>query len=165
MASPTPLAVAVTTVMQASPATVYGLISDITRMSEFSPETFRTSWLDGATGPRVGARFKGSNAIGKLKWSTKPWVTEAEPGMLFAFKVPGKSGPQWRYELTPVDCGTQVTESMRQEVPSPAVIRLMQRRAGVTDRAEHLRSGMITTLDRLAAAAVAHDHAPTTAKA
>lgn len=164
MRTPTPLAVSVTTEIEASPATVYGLISDITRMSQYSPETCRTSWLDGATAPRVGARFKGDNAIGRLHWSTRPTVTAAEPGVLFAFKVPGRSGPEWRYELTEVPGGTRVTESMSQQVPSPALIRFLQRRAGVTDRAEHLRSGMITTLDRLAAAAALHG-APTTTKA
>jgi hypothetical protein len=49
-----------------------------------------------------------------------------------------------------------VTESMRQERPTPLPIRFLQRRAGVTDRAEHQRAGMVVTLDRLAAAAEQH---------
>ncbi len=38
------------------------------------------SWLDDATGPAVGARFKGSNKRGFARWSTTNKVVEAEPG-------------------------------------------------------------------------------------
>lgn len=158
------LEVSVTTVIDAHPATIYDLISDITQIHRFSPETVAACWLDGASGPRVGARFRGTNAIGRLRWSTKPTVSAAEPGVRFAFTVPGRSGPEWTYQLAEVPGGTRVTESMCQQAPSPALIRCLQRRAGVTDRAEHLRQGMITTLDRLAAAAAPHG-APTTTKA
>lgn len=44
-------------VMAASPSTLYALIADVTRMPEFSPEIVECRWLDGATGPTVGARF------------------------------------------------------------------------------------------------------------
>ena len=47
---------------------------------------------------------------------------------------------------------------MQQNRPSPLLIRIIQRRAGVVDRSAHLRQGMITTLDRLAAAAVDQEH-------
>ena len=158
MTRPAPLAVSVTRLIEAESATVYDLISDITRMNQFSSETVQTSWLDGATEARVGARFKGTNAIGGTRWSTKPVVTAADPGQRFAFTVPGRSGPVWTYQLEPVAGGTEVTEPMRQNRPSPLLIRIIQRRAGVVDRSAHLRQGMITTLDRLAAAAVDQEH-------
>ena len=158
MTKPAPLAISVTALIRTDPATVYDLISDINRMNQFSPETVQTSWLDGATEARVGARFKGTNAIGGTRWSTKPVVTAADPGQRFAFTVPGRSGPVWTYQLEPVAGGTEVTESMRQNRPSPLLIRIIQRRAGVVDRSAHLRQGMITTLDRLAAAAVDQEH-------
>ena len=41
--------------MNASPQQVWALVSDVTRIGEFSPETFEAEWLDGATGPEVGA--------------------------------------------------------------------------------------------------------------
>lgn len=87
------------------------------------------------TAPAVGARFKGTNRIGKTSWSTKPTVTVADRGRHFAFKVPGKSGARWSYEFSPIAEGTLVTESMSQEVASQLPIRIIQRRAGVTDRA------------------------------
>ena len=40
---------------------VYDLVADITNMGRWSPECFRTAWVDGATAPVPGARFKGWN--------------------------------------------------------------------------------------------------------
>ena len=42
----------------ASPEAVYALVSDITRMGEWSPECRECTWANGATGPAVGARFR-----------------------------------------------------------------------------------------------------------
>src|ERR1700727_265994 len=49
----------VTVHMAASADRVWHLVSDITRVGEFSPETFEAEWLDGARGPVPGARFRG----------------------------------------------------------------------------------------------------------
>ena len=152
MTKPRPVNVTVEATIAAEPETVYDLVADITRMSEWSPETTDTAWIKGATGPAEGARFKGTNQLGKASWSTKPTITEADRGTAFEFKVPGKSGPTWRYEFHPVDGGTRVIESVRQAAPSPAIIRFIQRRNGVTDRPAHLADGMRTTLANLAAA-------------
>ena len=162
MASATALKLSVSSVIAADPATLYGLISDVTRMPEYSPETVKVSWTDKSTMAQVGATFKGVNKLGFLSWSTKPTVTVAEPGRQFAFKVPGGSGPTWTYTFEPVAGGTRVTESIEQSKPSPAIIRFMQRRAGVTDRSANLRSAMATTLQRLAAVAT-NNSATTTA--
>ncbi len=162
MASATALKLSVSSVIAADPATLYGLISDVTRMPEYSPETVKVSWTDKSTTAQVGATFKGVNKLGFLSWSTKPTVTVAEPGRQFAFKVPGGSGPTWTYTFEPVAGGTKVTESIEQSKPSPAIIRFMQRRAGVTDRSANLRSAMATTLQRLAAVAT-NNSATTTA--
>ncbi len=52
---------------------VYALISDITRMSEWSPECIHCEWTDEATGPAVGARFKARNKGGRgPAWFDKP---------------------------------------------------------------------------------------------
>ena len=78
---------------------VYELVSDITRMAEFSPETVAATWLGDADQAVAGARFKGTNAIGKLRWSTKPTVTAADPSRRFSFKVPGRFGATWVVSL------------------------------------------------------------------
>jgi hypothetical protein len=95
--------------VDAPPAQVYALVSDVTRMGEWSPETHTCEWIEGATGPAVGARFKGSNKRGILRWSTKPTVTVADPGEEFAFDV-GKD-TRWSYKFAPKDGGTDLTES------------------------------------------------------
>lgn len=115
MSRPTPVCVSVSKVIPARPSTLYDLISDVTRMGDFSPETVSARWLDGATGPRVGARFEGTNRIGRARWSTKPQVVTAEPGRCFTFRVPGRSGALWTYTFQTTDGGsTLVTESMQQ---------------------------------------------------
>ena len=40
----------VTVHMKATPEQVWDLVSDVTRIGEFSPETFEAEWVDGATG-------------------------------------------------------------------------------------------------------------------
>jgi hypothetical protein len=155
MTKPQPLSVTVTRVIPAEASTLFNIVSDITTMPSHSPETVATEWLDGATGPAVGARFKGTNNLGPNKWSSKPTITELVDGRVFAFKVPGKTGATWTYTFEPTANGTIVTESMAQTKPSPLPIRLLLRRAGVTDRAANLRDGMTRTLERLEATAVA----------
>jgi hypothetical protein len=67
-----PLSVTVSKVIPTGAEALYDLVADITSMHKFSPENTEGVWLKGATGPVVGAQFKGSNQLGKAKWSTKP---------------------------------------------------------------------------------------------
>ena len=133
----------------ASPEQLYDIIADVTRIGELSPECTGAEWAGKEGGPFVGAKFKGSNELGKSKWSTKPVVTAAERGTVFEFKVPMGFGPRWRYEFHAVDGGTRVVESVSQEKPSPWFIRRAQKKAGVTDRGAHVADGMRQTLARL----------------
>ena len=153
MSKQAPLDISVSTVIAASAERIYDLVADVTQMHRFSPENTSGTWLKGATVPTVGAQFKGTNRLGKATWSTKPTVTAADRGTRFAFKVPGSAGPEWTYTFESVDGGTRVTETMVQTKSSPAIIRLIQRLNGVTDRPANLRNAMHTTLARLAEAA------------
>ncbi len=106
---------AVTVHMKASPESVWELVSDVTKIGSYSPETFEAEWLDGATGPSVGARFRGHvkrNGKGPIYWTTCT-VTDCVPGEAFAFGVGSSDKPLnvWRYELSPNGDGTDVTES------------------------------------------------------
>lgn len=91
--------------VRASPEAVYDQISDVTRMGQFSPETVSAIWLNGVEVARVGARFRGPNVLGHLRWSTSPTVTVADRGREFAFTVPGRSGPRCTFCLEPADGG------------------------------------------------------------
>ena len=141
--------------MDVTPEEVYALVADVTRTPEFSPEVLRCTWLEGATGPAVGARFEAVNKAGRgPSWKNRPVVTAAVPGRLFAFARTEKfSGTvEWRYTFTPEGNGTRVTESY--EVTRP-VTRfgwfIIGRVFGCTDRRADLRAGMETTLQRMAA--------------
>ena len=41
--------------IEAAPEEVWALVSDVTRIGEFSPETFEARWTRGSTGPVEGA--------------------------------------------------------------------------------------------------------------
>lgn len=99
--------------IDATPQQVYDAVSDLTRMGEFSPECRRVEWLDGAAGPRPGARFVGHNQGGPLSWSRRGRVISAEAGREFSFVTEegGREGTLWTYRLSPAGRGTLVTES------------------------------------------------------
>ena len=71
--------------VSAPPEKLYDLVSDVTRMGEWSPETAKCESIGGATGPAVGARFKGTNKR-RVWWSTDATVVAAERGRRFAFE-------------------------------------------------------------------------------
>jgi uncharacterized protein YndB with AHSA1/START domain len=142
------------TVHFAAPAAeVWDLVSDITRIGEFSPETFEARWADGATGPRVGARFRGHvrrNGRGPVYWTTCT-VTASEPGREFAFTVNGPGDTivnAWRYQLDPGQGGTDVTESF--ELPGTLPFRLYWSVAGRARLRTNL-TGMRVTLEKMKA--------------
>jgi hypothetical protein len=101
--------------MNASAQAVWNLVTDITRIGEFSPETFDAEWLDGATGPALGVRFRGHvkrNEIGPTYWTTCR-ITYCEPGSDFGYTIVinNRSINNWRYQITPAGGGVDVTES------------------------------------------------------
>lgn len=108
----------VTVRMRAPAGAVWALVTDVSRIGEFSPETLAGRWIGGATGPAVGAKFQGHvkrNGRGPMYWTTCR-VVECEPGRVFAFVVelPGLSGVNtWRYVLQPDGEDTVVTESFQ----------------------------------------------------
>ena len=140
---------------------VWDLVSDVTRMGEWSPENTGAEWVSG-TPAQVGARFKGRNKRGKATWSTTCEVTEAERGRVFAFAVGKKPDSVWRYDLTALPDGrTRIVESYELAKPIGAISRLVTRLStGVSDREDDLERGMRTTLERLAAAAQQEDASP-----
>jgi uncharacterized protein YndB with AHSA1/START domain len=151
----------VTVHMAASPQRVWELVSDITRVGRYSPETFEAEWLDGATGPAVGARFRGHvkrNGKGPTYWTTCT-VIASEPAREFAFGVGSVARPLnvWRYQLEPAEGGTDVTESF--QLASTPLLRLYWALLGWA-RGPTNRNGMRTTLERIKNDAERSDGAP-----
>jgi uncharacterized protein YndB with AHSA1/START domain len=88
---------------------VWAVVSDIQVMPLGSAELQRVEWLDGRSGPGLGARFAGHNqheAFGE--WSTTSQIVEFEPPRVFAWAVgdPGWPSSIWRFSLEPRDGGT-----------------------------------------------------------
>ena len=143
----------VTVHMQAAPEAIWDLVADVTRIGEFSPETFEAEWLDGATGPAVGAKFRGHvkrNGIGPIYWAPCE-VTECEPGRTFGFAVGTADRPMnsWRYEITPTpDGGADVTESFA--LPENIATRVYWLLLGWA-RGRTNERGMRQTLERIKA--------------
>ena len=139
--------------VQARPETIYSILSDVTRTPELSPEVTRCQWLDGATGPVVGARFKATNKMpNRPAFSNKPVVTIAEPGRTFAFSrtEPFGGTVEWKYALEPDGDATIVTESYTVTKPVSAVgWFIIGGLFGRKDRRTDLREGMQQTLRRL----------------
>ena len=136
----------------AAPETVWGLVAEITRMGEWSPECVRAEWEDGATGPAVGAHFHGYNRAGTFEWDASAIVTECEPGTVFAFEVPrvDDTPTTWRFELAPSADGTTLTESFH----APR-INVEGSPANFEGRFETLDRAIKTTITNIKAAAEA----------
>ncbi len=143
------------TVRMAAPADkIWGLVSDITNTGKFSPETFDTEWLGGATAPAIGVEFRGH--VNRNGWGLKYWtvcrIVACEPGREFAFTVLGPRGMAvntWRYRFEPVDGGTEVTESFQlneKNLPLRLYWLVAGRARGRTNR-----EGMRQTLERIKA--------------
>lgn len=138
----------------AAPEQVYAMVADLTRMPEWSAEQERLEWLNGSTGPAVGARFLGHNWTGPrrmIRWKRKGRVLIAEEGREFAFVTEegGREGVVWRYRFEPVAEGTRVTESYTvHKIPLWARILDVP-----LNRHAELLEGMRLTLVRLKVAA------------
>ena len=144
----------VTVHMDAPADRIWELVSDVTQIGRYSPETIGAEWVPPATGPAVGARFRGHvkrNGRGPTYW-TQCEVIASEPGREFAFGVgsPGKPPLNvWRYCLEPAAGGsTDVTESF--ELRPTWWLRLYWTLLGWA-RGKTNREGMRQTLERIKA--------------
>ena len=146
----------VTLHMNAAPEVVWDLVTDVTKIGLYSPETFEAEWLDGADGPAIGARFRGHvkrNGRGPIYW-TECKVVSCHQGREFGFSVMWRSKPvnTWTYRLEPLGEGTDVTESYR--LADNLGMRIYWKLAG-TRRGKTNLDGMRSTLERIKAVAEA----------
>ena len=137
----------------ASPSAVFAAVTDITRMAEWSPETYQTEWADGYDHAVVGAVFTGHNRNGDKEWTTDAEIVDLVPDQRFFFdcNVRGFVFAKWGYTIEATDTGCLVTEYSQDLRPEEAKPRSAQI-SGVEDRLAHNKAGMETTLERLAAA-------------
>jgi uncharacterized protein YndB with AHSA1/START domain len=135
---------------------VWSLVSDLTRMPEWSPETTKVEWTKGSTGPSAGATFKGTNRMGPRRWSTTCTIVIADPPRELAWDVTSVGGmkvARWRYLIEPIDeLSCRLTESTEDQ--RGGLMKVIGNVAtGVKDRGDHNAKGMRETLARIKAAA------------
>lgn len=106
----------------AAPEKVWEMVSDITRMGEWSPGNTGGKWILGAKGPQVGAKFLGFNKRGFARWFTTCKVIECEQPTSFAFQVI-ENKMKWGFRLQPTgDGGTMLTQWRdRDKLPSAPI--------------------------------------------
>ena len=135
------------TEVRASAEQIYAVISDVTRIPEWSPETTRAEWL-------APDRFQAWNRRRLGRWRTTANVVEAEPGHRFSFVVQALGGDwtQWTYliEAGSTAGATRLTEVFRMCVPLPRAAVVFERLfLFVRDRRADLQKNLDVSVDRI----------------
>ncbi|HEX6247419.1 MAG TPA: SRPBCC family protein [Nocardioidaceae bacterium] len=142
-----PLPISATIDVAAPLETVWDVLADVSRMSEWSPECRRIVVL-GSPKQGVGTTFLGFNRRGWAAWPTTSRVVRYEPGRAVAWKT-RESGATWSYELDPAGSVTRVTG--RRELPSYSLgTKVMAPLiGGAQGHDAELAEGIRTTLERI----------------
>jgi Polyketide cyclase / dehydrase and lipid transport len=150
---PTPLPISASVDVDATPEAVWAVVSDVTRMPEFSPE-LRRLYAVGGGEPRVGMLLVGINRRGYAVWPTTSRVTRLEAGRAVAWRT-RESGASWTYELEPRASGTRLTG--RRDLPgfTFGTTLLAPVIGGAVGHDRELADGIRATLQRIKVAAEA----------
>ncbi len=137
------------TEVRASADQIYAVISDVTRIPEWSPETARVEWV-------ASDRFNAWNRRRLGRWRTVARVVEAEPGCRFSFIVQAMGGDwtQWTYLIEPSSApgATRLTEVFRMCVRLPFGAVVFERLfLFIWDRRTDLQNNLQVSVDRIRA--------------
>ncbi|MFJ9427910.1 SRPBCC family protein [Streptomyces sp. NPDC101249] len=134
--------------VDASPARVYELVSDVSSIGRWSPDADDVAF-DPEAGPRVGAWFSGRNRRDGREWTSRSEIVRADPGTAFGFVVGGARDGivHWEWTLTPQGGGTVVGQSWRLLRLDPV---LGTTRAELDALRRHMAASAETTLVALA---------------
>ncbi|HET7357315.1 MAG TPA: SRPBCC family protein, partial [Nocardioidaceae bacterium] len=100
--------------VSATPEQVWAVLSDVTRIGEWSHECRTAQWLDGAREAAVGARFRGANKARFARWSKPCTITELEAPHRLVYRTNGGimgDATEWTFTLEPSDSGCLVVQS------------------------------------------------------
>jgi uncharacterized protein YndB with AHSA1/START domain len=115
--------------IDAPPARVWALVSDVLRMSEWSPQVTSTRLRAGYDEVALGAEFTNRNRQGELEWTTHGRVVELDPEHRIAFRIE-ENWLVWSFTLEPVGSGTRLVQ--RREAPE-----------GLSDLSRELTDGFL----------------------
>lgn len=143
--------------ISAPPARVWELVSDLTRMPEWSPQVLSSRLRRGFDRVELGTQFTNKNREGDLEWVTHAEVARFTPAKELAFRVE-ENFVIWSFVLEPTDAGgTRLTQ--RRETPEGISELSRDLTDGFMGGQEaftaSLRSGMRQTLERIKSAAEA----------
>ena len=135
--------------IDASPAEVWALVSDLRNMSRWSPQCRKTIVRGGVM--REGTKVININRRGLLFWPTQAMVTEFVPEQRIAFRIK-ENWTIWSFTLSPTpEGGTRVVQ--RREAPKGiSVVSVGLTRAvlgGVEGFTQELEQGMNQTLRKV----------------
>ncbi len=133
-----------------APAVAFAALSDLAAMGRRSPENTGGEWLANASGPAVGAKFRGTNTQGSANWSTNVRVAIYDPPHCFAFEVTYGIFriSRWEFCVESTREGCRVIEKWKDR--RNFYIRRSGDKDGF-DRAAYTKTSIRTTLDRLKA--------------
>ena len=107
---------------------VWAIVSDPTRTGEWSHECSGGDWVDGATGPVVGARFRGRNRVGRSRWTRVNEVVQADAPHTFSWRtVPSRLYPDstvWTFTVEPTAAGTRIEQRFEVRKLNPVIDRI-----------------------------------------
>jgi hypothetical protein len=138
----------------APPSVVWQLVCDIQTPAEFSSEFQGGQWLGDATGPALGARFRGRNFHeARGAWETVSTICDFEPERVLGWAVGDPSAPaaHWRFVLEPEGSGTLIRQWMQMGPGESGVSELIAQMPDKEHRiirrrlAEH-QANMVATL-------------------
>ena len=99
----------------ASPDTVWRIITDVTRVPEYSHECRGAHWKGSAQRAAPGVRFRGTNRSGLFIWSRSCVFTVVDEPRTLAWKTVGLWGKvdstEWRIDLEPIETGARIIQS------------------------------------------------------
>ncbi len=132
-----------------TPEEAFKVVTDLPNMGRLSPENTGGEWIGGVTQPRVGAKFKGTNAREKDSWFTIAKVVAYDPPKRFAFDVTYKKlfkVARWEFDVESAPGGCRVTETWSDHRSN------MSRKLSESDdfkRAEYSKISIRATLENL----------------
>jgi uncharacterized protein YndB with AHSA1/START domain len=142
-----PLPISASVDVAAPPDRVWAVVSDVTRMPEWSPE-LRRLYPVGGREPRVGMRLIGVNRRGYALWPTTSTVVRLEPERAVAWKT-RQSGATWTYELEPTAAGTRLTGRRELAKYTLGTALFAPVIGGAAGHDRELADGIRSTLDRI----------------
>jgi len=104
-------------VVDATVEQVWDVVSDVTRVGEWSHECRGAEWLGGADRAVAGARFRGTNRQGWARWSRTSEILALDPPHEIVWRtVPMWLLPdstEWRIKVDAAEGGARITQRFR----------------------------------------------------